>query len=82
MPLKMDTKEPNRAVFWGYNKKDKLIHTGSDPGLAAFVTIDPKTKIIRILLFNTALDGQENDVTVENFKKIIGEIEKFELGLK
>jgi CubicO group peptidase (beta-lactamase class C family) len=82
MPLKMDPKEPNRAVFWGYNKKDKIIHTGSDPGLAAFVTIDPKTKISRILLFNTALDGQENDVSVENFKKIIGEIEKFEIGIK
>jgi CubicO group peptidase (beta-lactamase class C family) len=82
MPLNMNPKEPNRAVFWGYNKKDKLIHTGSDPGLAAFVSIDPKTKISRILLVNTALDGQDNDVTVENFKKIMGEIEKFEIGLK
>jgi CubicO group peptidase (beta-lactamase class C family) len=82
MPLKMDPKEPNRAVFWAYNKKDKLTHTGADPGVAAFVSIDPKTKISRILLFNTALDGQDNDVTVENFKKIIGEIEKFENGLK
>jgi hypothetical protein len=78
----MDPKEPNRAVFWAYNKKDKLTHTGSDPGVASFVSIDPKTKISRILLFNTALDGQNNDTTVENFKKIIGEIEKFEVGLK
>jgi CubicO group peptidase (beta-lactamase class C family) len=82
MPKNMDPKEPNRAVFWAYNRKDKLIHTGSDPGVAAFVSIDPKTKISRILLFNTALDGQDNDTTVENFKKIIGEIENFELGLK
>ena len=58
------------------------MHTGSDLGLAAFVSIDPKNKISRILLFNTALDGQDNDKTVENFKKIIGEIEKFESGLK
>jgi CubicO group peptidase (beta-lactamase class C family) len=78
MPLKIDPKEPNRAVFWAYNKKDKLIHTGADLGVAAFVSIDPETKIIRILLFNTALDGQNNDETVENFKKIITEIEKFE----
>jgi CubicO group peptidase (beta-lactamase class C family) len=82
MPLKMDPKEPNRAVFWAYNKKDKLTHTGSDPGVAAFVSIDTKTKISRILVFNTALDGQDNDITVDNFKKIIGEIEKFEMGLK
>lgn len=81
MPNNMDPKEPNRAVFWAYNKKDKLIHTGSDPGLAAFVSRDPKTKILRILLFNAALDGQDNDTTVENFKKIIQEIEKYEKGL-
>lgn len=78
MPLHMDPKEPNRAVFWAYNKKDKITHTGSDPGVATFVSIDPKTKISRILVFNTALDGQNNDTTVENFKKIITEIEKFE----
>jgi CubicO group peptidase (beta-lactamase class C family) len=82
MPLKMDPKEPNRAVFWAYNKKDKLTHTGSDPGVATFISIDPKTKISRVLVFNTALDGQDNDITVENFKKIIEEIEKFEIGLK
>ena len=82
MPKNMSLKEPNRAVFWAYNKKDKLIHTGSDLGVATFVSIDPKTKICRILLFNTALDGQNNDKTAENFKKVIGEIEKFEIGLK
>ena len=81
MPKNIDPKEPNRAIFWGYNKKDKLIHTGGDPGVATFVSIDPKTKIIKILLLNTALDGQDNAVTVDNFKKIIGEIEKFESGL-
>jgi len=82
MPLKMDEKEPNRAVFWAFNKKNKIMHTGSDPGLASFISIDPKTNISRILLFNTALDGQDNVKTVENFKKIIAEIEKFENALK
>ncbi len=82
MPLNIDQKEPNRAVFWAYNKKDKIMHTGADPGVASFVSIDHKTKISRILLFNTALDGQDNEITIENFKKIIGEIEKFESGLK
>jgi CubicO group peptidase (beta-lactamase class C family) len=82
MPLKMDEKEPNRAVFWAFNKKNKIMHTGSDPGLASFISIDPKTNISRILLFNTALDGQDNETTVANFKKIIAEIEKFENALK
>ena len=80
MPKNMDAKEPNRAVFWAYNKKDKIMHSGSDPGVASFVSIDPKTKISRILLFNSALDGKDNDLTVENFKKIIQEIDKFENG--
>ncbi len=82
MPKSMDLKEPNRAIFWAYNKKDKLVHTGSDPGVASFVSIDPQTKICKILLLNTALDGQDNDITVSNFKKIIVEIEKFENKLK
>lgn len=82
MPLNIDPKEPNRAIFWAYNKKDKVTHTGSDPGVATFVSIDLKTKISKILVFNTALDGQDNHTTVENFKKIITEIEKFENSLK
>jgi CubicO group peptidase (beta-lactamase class C family) len=82
MPLNMDPKEPNRAVFWCYNKKGKIMHTGSDIGVSAFVSFEPDTKIGRVLLINADLDGEENHTSVENFKKIIGEVENFEKGLK
>ncbi len=81
LPTQMDPKEPNRAVFWAYNKKEKIMHTGGDPGIAAFISFDPKTKIGRIILINANLDGDDNVVAVTNFKKIISEIEKFETNL-
>ena len=82
MPQNMDLKEPNRAVFWCYNKKGRLMHTGSDIGVTAFLSIDPATKISRIIMINAALDGEDNIKAVEDFKKIISEIEKFENQLK
>jgi CubicO group peptidase (beta-lactamase class C family) len=82
MPLNMDTKEPNRAIFWAYNKKGKIMHTGSDIGVSAFISFEPDTKIGRVILINADLQGEENGTAVENFKKIIGEIENFEKGLK
>ena len=81
MPKNMDPKEPNRAIFWCYNKKGRIMHTGSDIGVTAFLSIDPETKISRIIMINAALDGEDNIKAVENFKKIISEIEKFESGL-
>jgi malate dehydrogenase (quinone) len=74
MPTNMPASEPNIAVFWGFNKKGKLMHTGSDPGLSTFVSMDPATNICRILLFNTSLSGENNAKTLEHFKKIIVEI--------
>jgi CubicO group peptidase (beta-lactamase class C family) len=82
MPLNMDTKEPNRAVFWAYNKKGKLMHTGSDVGVTAFISFETDTKIGRVILINADLQGEENFKAVENFKKVIAEIEGFEKALK
>jgi CubicO group peptidase (beta-lactamase class C family) len=82
MPLNMDSKEPNRAVFWAYNKKGKIMHTGSDVGLSAFISFEPDTKIGRVILINADLQGENNNVAVENFKKIIAEVDNFEKGLK
>ncbi len=81
MPQNMDSKEPNRAIFWCYSKKGKLMHTGSDIGVTTLVSFDPLTKIGRLIMINAALDGEDNAKAVEHFKKIIGEIEKFEATL-
>jgi CubicO group peptidase (beta-lactamase class C family) len=78
MPINMDTKEPNRAIFWAYSKKGDIRHTGSDPGVLAFVSFNPITKIGRIMTLNTSLDGGENEQTVGYFMKVIAAVESFE----
>ncbi len=83
LPANMkDTKEPNRAIFWAYSKKGDLRHTGSDPGVFALISFTPDTKIGKIILINACLDGNENTRTIENFKKIMGAIDKYEILTK
>jgi CubicO group peptidase (beta-lactamase class C family) len=82
MPTNMDAKEPNRAIFWSYSKKGDIRHTGSSPGVFAFLSFDPITKIGRIMTLNGCLEGDENNMQVENFKKIIEAITTFEKSLK
>jgi len=82
MPSNMDVKEPNRAIFWAYNKKGKLSHTGSDPGVASFISFDPITKIGRIIVLNTQLEGEDNIKTVEYFKSIVLAFDNFDSNLK
>lgn len=80
MPTAMDPREPNRAIFWNYNRKGKIAHTGSDPGLAAFISFDPATKTGRVLLMNTDLDGKDNIVTIEAFVNLTKGLDTFESG--
>lgn len=80
MPAAMDAREPNRAIFWAYNRKGKIVHTGSDPGLAAFISFDPTTKIGRVLLINTQLEGLDNIVTIEAFVNLVKGLDNFEQG--
>ena len=80
MPAAMDPREPNRAIYWSYNRKGKIAHTGSDPGLAAFISFDPITKVGRVLLLNTDLDGKDNIVTIEAFVNLTKGLDTFEIG--
>lgn len=80
MPAAMDGREPNRAIFWGYNRKGKIAHTGSDPGVSAFISFDPVTKVGRVLLINTDLEGLDNVVTMEAFVNLIRGLDTFEQG--
>ena len=82
MPTNMSEKEQNRAIFWAYNRKGKLVHTGGDPGVSAFISFDPATKIGRVVLINAALDG-EDDVRIKTyFQKIVASLDEFETILK
>ncbi len=81
MPTNMDKNEINRAVFWSYTKKDKIRHTGSDAGVFAFISFDPKTKIGRIMTMNAALDGGDNIRAVKTFYAIVEALDKYEEGI-
>lgn len=78
MPTNMDTKEPNRAIFWAYARKGEIRHTGSDPGVFAFISFHPLTKIGRIMTLNASLEGGENQKTVASFMKVIAALDSFE----
>lgn len=82
MPTNMDTKEPNRAIFWAYSRKGDIRHTGSDPGVFAFISFNPVTKIGRIMTLNASLDGGENHRTVGYFMKVITALDSFEETVK
>jgi CubicO group peptidase (beta-lactamase class C family) len=81
MPANMDKKEVNRAVFWAYTPKGVIRHTGSDPGLMAFVSFDPAKKIARAFTLNTQLEGEDNIPTVKAFMAIIAALDAFEAKL-
>lgn len=81
-PTNMDTKEPNRAIFWAYSRKGDIRHTGSDAGVFAFISFNPVTKIGRIMTLNASLDGGENQQAVGYFMKIIGALDNFETTIK
>lgn len=77
-PTDLDPEEPNRAIFWAYDSKGRISHTGSDYGLTSFILFNPQTKVGRIVLFNTAFDGEENEKAIADIKLILSQIAKFE----
>jgi CubicO group peptidase (beta-lactamase class C family) len=82
MPENMDLKEPNRAIFWAYSKKGDIRHTGADPGVFAFISFNPVTKIGRVMTLNASLDGGENAKTVGYFMKVIAALDSYENTIK
>lgn len=60
LPLKIDPKEPNQGVFFVHRKNGLIGHTGSDPGVSAFMFFNPKTKIGKIFITNTDIGESKN----------------------
>jgi CubicO group peptidase (beta-lactamase class C family) len=78
MPANMDRREPNRAIFWAYARNENLRHTGSDAGVFAFVSFNPKTGIGRVFTMNAQIDGEDNERAVKSFIAIVAALDKFE----
>jgi len=53
--------EPNSGVFWRIRRNGQVGHTGSDPGIVAFMFIDPASGTGRILMTNTEFSGVGED---------------------
>ena len=78
LPANVNPTEPNSAIFWAYAKNGGIRHTGSDPGVFAFISFHPKTRIGRVFTLNTQLDGDDNEAVVKSFLSIIAALDRFE----
>lgn len=52
MPLGVDPREPNQGLFWQFRRTGGIGHSGSDPGVTAFLLIDSKTGTGRLFMTN------------------------------
>ena len=58
LPSASPAGEPNSGVFWRIRKNGLVGHTGSDPGVTAFMFIDPASGTGRILMTNIEASGK------------------------
>lgn len=80
LPAGSPAGEPNSGVFWRIRRNGQVGHTGSDPGITAFMFIDPASGTGRILMTNTEFSGrgEEDDPKlvqqVRDVWKVLGEV--------
>ncbi|MDJ1503105.1 serine hydrolase domain-containing protein [Xanthocytophaga agilis] len=68
IPAGFPEKYTNQSMFWTINRAGRIMHTGGDPGLSAFISFDPQKQTGRILLINTEVE--ENEKAVQQIKEI------------
>ncbi len=80
LPAGSPAGEPNSGVFWRIRRNGQVGHTGSDPGITAFMFIDPASGTGRLLMTNTEFSGageEDDSKIVEQFRdvwKALGEV--------
>lgn len=80
LPAGSPAMEPNGGVFWRIRRNGLVGHSGSDPGVSAFMFIDPASGTGRILMTNieAGARGEEHDRRiVAQFKEVwkaLGEV--------
>ncbi len=82
MPINLKRAEPNSGIFWAYARSGSIRHTGSDPGVFALISFDPKTRIGRVFTLNAQLDGDNNEAAVKSFLSIVAALDRFDESLK
>lgn len=76
--INMSENMTNQCMFWSYNKKGRLTHTGSDPGVFAVISIDLKSNIGRIVLINANIDTENNQKMLNDLQKISNILEQIQ----
>ena len=66
LPQHLDPAEPNQGLFWAHRRNGTVGHTGGDTGLSSFLFFDPVTRVGKIFVTNTELQGR----TAAEFKTI------------
>ena len=66
LPQHLDPSEPNQGLFWAYRRNGTVGHSGGDTGLSSFLFFDPVTRVGKIFVTNTELQGR----TATEFKAI------------
>jgi CubicO group peptidase (beta-lactamase class C family) len=56
LPRGVDTSEPNQGLFWQHRRSGGIGHSGSDPGISAFLLLQPDQRRGQLLLTNCGLD--------------------------
>ncbi|WP_062055486.1 serine hydrolase domain-containing protein [Aquimarina longa] len=62
--------EYNMGLFMGISAQGQIGHTGGDPGVAAYMFFNTKTKIGKILIVNTDLEKDGIKEFIEIWKKL------------
>lgn len=73
LPVGSPAAEPNSGVFWRIRRNGQVGHTGSDPGVTAFMFIDPASGTGRLLLTNTEFSGsgeEDDPKVVAQFREV------------
>ncbi|MCA1246838.1 serine hydrolase [Massilia sp. MS-15] len=80
LPAGSPAGEPNSGVFWRIRRNGQVGHTGSDPGVTAFMFIDPASSTGRLLITNTEFSGpgeEDDPKLVRQFREVwqtLGEV--------
>jgi CubicO group peptidase (beta-lactamase class C family) len=62
----LNPREPNSGIFVVYAKSGAIGHTGSDPGVSAFVFFNPKTAVGRVFVANEDI----TPANLDSFKEV------------
>lgn len=80
LPVGSPAAEPNGGVFWRIRRNGLVGHTGGDPGVTAFMFIDPASGTGRILMTNVETRGkgeQDDPKIVQQLREVwkaLGEV--------